>query len=150
MWLRALIAVAMADLPWQCPTSVVGAPPVDQSVTTPKREGPAGRVTTAPPPPPARTAILLPEGVVVHALDGARPAFVRCFARARDLDPTLGKLKVSLHLDVDDTGRVTGALADADTRAATPRLAGCLAIVARGLQFPAPGQPAVVDVPLLD
>lgn len=99
------------------------------------------------PPAPAKPqqVIQLPEEIVVRALDAVRPSFLRCFERAKQLDPLMYNVKVTLHMDVDAAGAVIGASHDSER----PRLGNCLMAVGRSIKFPAPGQPAVVDVPLM-
>lgn len=128
------------------PASLPSRTPAPSPPRTP--EQPSPRVTTSPPPVPPRRVLQLPEAVVVRALDAARPAFVRCFERARTLDPTLGHLKVTLHADVDIDGVVLAARTD--VAGELPRLDRCLVAVTRGILFAAPGEAAVVDVPLMD
>jgi hypothetical protein len=114
-----------------------------------KREAPPGRVSSAAAPPRAPAAsseaIELPDEVVVRAVGAAQPTFLRCWARAQRLDPMQISSKVRVHLDVDATGKVTSIQTDSDS----PVLARCLGVVARQLAFPAPGRPAVVDLPLI-
>lgn len=161
MWsgaeLRARLAalpVVLLVLPWRC--SLQPHPPDDRgpgsSAVTAKHEPPTtGRISTASPsvrPPPPRT-ITLPEEVVVKAMAAGHQTFLRCWARAQRADPALGAapgaMKIGLHLEIDERGKVTAARSDSDSEA----LARCLAMVARTLPFPAPGKPAVVDVPLM-
>jgi hypothetical protein len=159
MWsgaeLRARLAalpVVLLVLPWRCSLQV--HPQDDRepgpSAVTAKQESPTpGRVSTAPPlRPPART-ITLPEEVVVKAMAAGQQTFLRCWARAQRADPALGAapgaVKVRLHLEIDERGKVSAVQSDTDSEA----LARCLAVVARTLPFPAPGKPAVVDLPLM-
>lgn len=97
------------------------------------------------PPPKQQKVIHLPDEIVVRALDVVRPSFLRCFERAKQLDPLMYNVKVTLHMDVDATGAVVGASHDSDR----PRLGNCLMAIGRSIKFPAPGQPAEVDVPLM-
>ena len=117
--------------------------PVGPSAASPKQEEPAPRIPSAP-PAPVRAATL-PGAVVIAAMNAGQQAFLACWAHARrsDTPPSFSKLHV--HLEIDEQGRVTAARSDTDS----PALERCVARVARGLAFPAPGQPAVVDVPLL-
>ena len=94
--------------------------------------------------PPAKTTTF-PDEVVVKAIGVGQPAFLRCWARAQRTDPVLISTKVHLHLEIDASGRVASVRSDSDS----PKLASCLAVVARQLPFPAPGTPAVVDMPLI-
>jgi len=143
--LAALPVVALV-LPWRCNLL---APPQDggsagPSAVVAKQEAPPQRVSTAPPAvAPART-VTLPEEVVLKAVSAAQPAFLRCWARAQRIDG-LASAKVRLHLELDARGKVTSIQSDSES----PNLSSCLAVVARQLALPAPGQPAVVDVPLM-
>ncbi|TMQ05176.1 MAG: hypothetical protein E6J91_41265 [Deltaproteobacteria bacterium] len=119
--------------------------PVERSAITAKREQPVERVAIAPPAAPPLRTITLPEEVVIKAMDAGHPLFLRCWARALRKEPLPIASKVRLHLDLDEQGRVTAASSDSEST----ELSRCLAVVARQLAFPAPGQPAVVDVPLM-
>lgn len=122
--------------------------PIGPSAASPKREDPAPRVPSVPPPAPVappQRAVTFSDEVVVKALGTGQPAFLRCWARAQRSDDPPSASKVRLHLEVDDHGKVTSARSDTDS----PALERCLSVVARGLAFPAPGQPAVVDLPLM-
>lgn len=160
MWsgaeLRARLAalpVVLLVLPWRC--SLQPHPQDDRelgpSAVTAKQESPTpGRVSTAPPPRPAPgRMITLPEEVVVKAMAAGQQTFMRCWARAQRADPALGAapgaVKIRLHLELDERGKVTAVQSDTDSEA----LARCLAVVARTLPFPAPGKAAVVDLPLM-
>jgi hypothetical protein len=139
--------------PWQCSVATwlvpnrepvpIPAPSVVPRSTRPERT--LERVTTAPVKSPPQRTVMLPEAVVIRALDTMRPSFLRCFERARQLDPTIGRLKVRLHLDVDAQGTVVAVTTDTDVR----KLSNCLSVIARQMKFGAAGQPAVVDVPLM-
>jgi hypothetical protein len=115
------------------------------SAATAKQEAPAERVTAAPPRASAVRLVALADEVVVKAMAVGQPLFLRCFARARRVDPTLDASKVHLHLEVNEAGKVVAVHSDTEA----PAFASCLAAVARGLPFPAPGRPAVVDLPLM-
>jgi hypothetical protein len=147
----AALPLVLLVLPWRC--SLLG-PPLPQvdgepapSAVTAKQEAPRGRVSSAPPPvPPRQRTITLPEAVVVTAMAAGQQTFLRCWARAQRSDPALfGSTKVWLHLEIDARGKVTAVQSDTTSAA----LGRCLAVVARTLPFPAPGKPAVVDLPLL-
>jgi len=156
MWsgaeLRARLAalpVTLAILPWHCS---LGLTPRDNreaqgpSAATSKQEAATpGRVSSAPPHTPTVRSVTLPEEVVVKAMAAGQPTFLRCWAKALRLDPTLTASKVRLHLELDERGRVTAVQSDTESEA----LGRCLAVVARTLPFPAPGRPAVVDLPLM-
>ena len=103
------------------------------------------RVSSAPPRTPPAKMITLPEEVVVKAIGVGQSAFLSCWARAQRTDPVLISTKVHLHLEIDADGKVASVRSDSDS----PKLASCLAVVARQLPFPAPGKPAVVDMPLM-
>jgi hypothetical protein len=81
---------------------------------------------------------------VLKAIGLGQTQFLRCWAKAQQVDPGLDT-KVHLHLEIDAAGRVTSVQSDTES----PTLARCLASVARRLPFPAPGQPAAVDLPLM-
>src|SRR5689334_15533034 len=134
----------LAALPLRCS---MAAPPRDEvSAVRPKQEAPAARVAATPPGPagPPARAIALPDEVVVRAVAAGQTAFLRCWARAQPVDVGLAT-KVQLHVELDADGRVIAASSDSDS----PALSRCLAVVARHLPFPAPGQLARVDLPLL-
>jgi hypothetical protein len=101
-------------------------------------------VVTTPPRTPATRTITLADEVVVKAMAVGQPAFLRCWVRAQRID-ALDAAKVRLHLEIDAAGRVTASRSDSDS----PTLSSCLSRVARQLPFPPPGQPAVVDLPLM-
>jgi hypothetical protein len=120
-----------------------GAPAV--SAASEKREPPAQRVSSAPPRPPPVRVVTLPEEVVLKAIGVGQRQLLHCWTKAQQVDPGLYAGKVRLHLEIDPTGRVTSVTSDTESAA----LARCLGGVARQLRFPAPGQAAVVDVPLM-
>lgn len=93
-------------------------------------------------PQPERSRQRIADAVVVHALDAARPAFLRCFRRAQSADATLGSTKVSVELEVDPHGAVTAARTDVTD----PKLAACIVAVATRLRFPAPAAPAIAQL----
>jgi hypothetical protein len=133
--------------PWRCdllapPQEGGGAAPFASNA---KQEAPAGRVTSASPRTPPVKQITLPEEVVVKAMGVGQAAFLRCWARAQRTDPVLISTKVQLHLEIDASGKVTATRSDTES----PTLSSCLGAVARQLPFPAPGKPAVVDMPLI-
>jgi hypothetical protein len=145
-WFAAFPAFVLV-IPWQC--SLVAPPrdlgPVGPSASTPKQEVPMERVSSAPAaPPPART-VTLPDEVVVKVIDTSQQLFLRCWERAQRKEPGPIANKVRLHLDIDPQGRVMTVQSDSDSAV----LSSCLAVVARRLPFPAPGEPAVVDLPLM-
>jgi hypothetical protein len=109
----------------------------------PKTEGDAPRRTTLGTTRPTTARITLPDEVIVRVMDSGRPAFQHCFKRAIDLDPGV-TYKVRLHVELDEVGKVVTATADAPDAGLT----SCLGRVARALRYPAPGKPAVLDLPL--
>ncbi len=154
MWWSARLAALMTiTAPWQCPANgwidTVPPPgPTASTTPTPTTKAPdhtPSRVTTSPPPKVPERRITLPDQVVVRALDAVKPSFVRCFVRARTADPSLGPLKVTLHLEIDPDGVVSRVTTNTDIT----KLNNCLAAVARMMKFAAPAEPATVDVPLL-
>lgn len=143
----AALPVFVLVMPWRCSLLL---PRQDEGGAAPsaagaKQEAPPTRVSSAPPRTPPVRMITLSEEVVVKAMGIGQMAFLRCWARAQRTDPALISTKVRLHLEIDETGKV--AAIQSDTTSAT--LARCLAVVARQLPFPAPGRPAVIDMPLL-
>jgi len=110
-----------------------------------KREAAPKRVAMQPPSPPqpAVRRVTLPDEVVVRALGVGQSLFLRCFRKAATED-ALRSVKVRLHLELDAMGRVTAASTDSDSEL----LDACLIRVGHMLPFPAPKQPAVVDLPL--
>lgn len=146
-WLAMAPVFALA-LPLRC--SMV-APMRDTaalgpSAATPKQEAPVSRIARVPPPaPPPGPRITLPDEVVVRALDAGHQAFLTCWSRAQRSDVPPGASKIRLHLEIDDAGHVVASSNDSDS----PVLGRCLGIVARQLAFPAPGGPAVVDLPVM-
>jgi hypothetical protein len=156
-WARSAVSVFAVATPLRC-GFIAPQPARDTgpSAVQAKREEAPSRVSSAAPrarAPAPSEAIQLPDEVVVRTVGVAQPTFLRCWARAQRVDPTLGSTlsstqissKVRLRLEVDAAGKVTSVQTDSDS----PALARCLAVVARQLAFPAPGQPAVVDLPMI-
>jgi len=143
----AAFPVFVLVIPWQC--SLVAPPrdlgPVGPSASSPKQEAPMERVSSAPSVPPPAPTITLPDEVIVKAMDTGQQLFLHCWQRAQRKEPGPIGNKVRLHLDIDAEGRVMTVQSDSDSTV----LSSCLAVVARRLPFPAPGQPAVVDLPLM-
>jgi hypothetical protein len=119
--------------------------PVQPSAITAKQEPPIERVSTARRGAAVAPTITIAEEVVVKVMGTGQPLFLRCWDRA--LRKATGSIagKVRLHLDIDEQGRVTAARSDSESA----ELSRCLVLVARQLSFPAPGQPAVVELPLM-
>jgi len=109
----------------------------------PKAEQPTRRETLAPPPPAAQLD-RLPDDVVMKLAETGRAAFVRCFKKAVQADPTQFSFKVRVHVELDPDGAITTANADTTDQA----LAGCLVRSLGWLQFPAAGKPVAFDLPL--
>lgn len=112
---------------------------------------PGPKTEPAPPPrerlaPRAPTAQLarLPDDVVMRLAETGRAAFVRCFKKAYNADPTVASFKVRVHVELDPDGAITTA--NADTTDQT--LAGCLVRSLGWLKFPASGKPVAFDLPL--
>jgi hypothetical protein len=172
MWLgveaRANLAAlpVLLVIPWRCnllapsgaiedaPAAITAASPrtapaephsPGPSAAVAKTEAVTGRVPSVPPRAPHSRAITLADEVVVKIIGLGQPAFLRCWARAQRIDGAGGSTKVRLHVELDAEGGVTAARCDSDS----PILTSCLTLVARRLPFPAPGQPAIVDVPLM-
>lgn len=148
----AALPVVLLVLPWRCSLQLHPQDdhePGRSAVTAKQEPSTPGRVLTAPPRPVPGRTITLPEEVVVKAMASGQLTFLRCWAKAQRADPALGAapgaVKVRLHLEIDERGKVTAVRSDTASEA----LARCLAVVARTLPFPAPGKPAVVDLPLM-
>ena len=152
------VAAFAAGTPWTC--NLVVAPPQDatgKAVTypPPRRDviapekraestSPREKLGTAPVGNPPGLPVKLPEEAVVRALDVGQPQFVRCFKKAHDEDPTWSSLKVKVKLELDANGAVVSVKSDA----IDPKLAACLARIARNLSFPAQGETTAVELPL--
>lgn len=133
-------------VPWRC--APANPEPREARPYGPKPDEEVAKRETlndAPPAPAVTRRVGLPEAVIVRAMDAGQAGFLRCFKRAGDADPSQLSFKVKLHLELDAAGAVTAASTDATD----PALANCLARVGYTLPFPAPNQPAVVDLPLL-
>ena len=153
-WTRSAVPALAIATPLRC-SFVAPQLPLDTgaSAAQAKREEAPGRVSSAVPRPRAPAApseaIELPEEVVMRAVGAGQPAFLRCWARAQRLDAaqvaTQIASKVRVRLEVDASGKVSSVQTDSES----PVLARCLGVVARQLAFPAPGRPAVVDLPLI-
>ena len=137
----------------------------DASIQTPPREEPKREMIKEPPlvppagpkaepdltrrqtlAPPERTvrADTLPDDVVIKLIEAGRPAFVRCFKKAVQVDPTTLSFKVRVHVELDGDGVVASAHADTNDTA----LAACLVRSLGWLKFPASGRIVAVDLPL--
>ena len=86
----------------------------------------------------------LGEELTLRVMDLGRSSFVRCFKRAIDSDPTVMDFKVRLRVELDVVGNVTTA----NTDSGVMTLNNCLVRSAYGLPFPAPGKPAIAEMPL--
>ena len=86
----------------------------------------------------------LGEELTLRVMDLGRSSFVRCFKRAMNNDPTVMDFKIRLRVELDVVGNVTTA----NTDSAVMTLNNCLVRTAYGLPFPAPGKPAVAEMPL--
>lgn len=116
--------------------------PFIESMPVQSRHEPPQTAPVPPPPPRREPHARMPDGVVLEVVDRARPALAACVKRARDRDPTLERVKLDLHFELDADGAVTDAkLALDDTR-----LQNCVLRVVRGMHFPAPGEPALAGV----
>lgn len=140
-WVVLLVTVAWRWLP----SFDIG--PLERHARPPAPSGPVEhaptRTTMTPPTQPVRMA-RVPDEVVLRALDGGRAAFVRCWKRALDADPTLDATKVTVRVELDAMGVVTAVTHDAPSA----KLGNCLALVSRALGFAATGTPAVAEFPL--
>lgn len=135
-------------IPWRC-TQVVTVwrdpdRPTDMQRTTRPAEATTTRVSPGAADPPPKPTIQLADEVVLRALDERQASFMRCFERAQKLDG-IGRTEVMLHLEVDALGIVHAASNDA----IDDRLRTCVTAVALHLVFSEPGQPVVLDVPIL-
>jgi hypothetical protein len=139
------VLVLWTALPWRLIIDNVEAQ-FGQPSPPAKTEKPVERETLKPPDPPPAPAprMRLGEELTLRVADLGRASFVRCFKKAIDADPTVTDFKVKLHVELDVVGNVTAASADSKVQA----LDNCLVRAAYGLPFPAPGKPAVVDLPL--
>lgn len=138
------VTVTLVSIAWQwLPSFDIG--PLERQAKPPAREEHApARTPLAPPPAATAAPAQLADDVVVRALDGGRAAFRGCWKRALDADPLLDATKVKLRIEVDAEGNVVAVTHDA----ANGKLGNCLAIVARGLQVPAPAHAAYAEFPL--
>jgi hypothetical protein len=130
-------------LPKEGPTRESMTEPPGPPPSGPKSEEPKQRETLAPAARPA-PADTLPEDVVMRLLDTGRTAYVRCFKKAVESDPTTVRFKVKIHVELDPVGEIT--VVNADTTDTT--LASCLVRATRWLPFPAVGKRIAVDLPL--
>jgi hypothetical protein len=144
------LAVVAAFVPWRWipaldlpPPPRAPAPPIAHAPSPPTEHAPT-RVPVAPPRPTTPRLVTIADEVVVRALDPGRAAFLGCWARARKAEPLFDPVKIKLHVEIDETGRVVSVTHDA----ALPKLGACLVFVAKSLVFAPPGQPAAADIPL--
>jgi hypothetical protein len=153
-WARSAVPAFTIVMPLRCGFVAPQLPrDAGPSAAQAKREETPARVSSAAPRAQAHTgpseAIELPDEVVMRAVAAGQPAFLRCWARAQRIDgaqvATQIASKVRVRLEVDATGKVSSVQTDSES----PVLARCLGVVARQLAFPAPGRPAVVDLPLI-
>ena len=110
----------------------------------PKTEIAAKRETLAPTETPLVRAERLPDDVVMKLLETGRAAFVRCFKKAVQADPTTLSFKVRVRVELDEDGTITSSSADASD----PALTGCLTRATGWIRFPASGKRVVVELPL--
>lgn len=82
------------------------------------------------------------------ALTGLKPQLLRCYSDARLLTPSLhGKL--SLRIQVSESGLVTLVAAMPGGTANDPGLVACIGDAAKTASFPKPGGTAIITVPLV-
>jgi hypothetical protein len=130
------------------PTS---SPPNRESITEPPPGLPLPKVdeervareSPAQPRPPSPTDTL-PDEVIMRLLEGGRSAFVRCFKKAINEDPSELSFKVRLRVEVNGEGKMTVATTDSTNKT----LDTCLVRMAAWLKFPASGKPIAVELPL--
>jgi|GEM_PF-1622229 len=113
-------------------------------------------VGAAPPPAPPTGGVVLvgqiiaPKGFDPNpVVDAMKPRMLECFNEARATNPDLhGKL--TLHVQVNEAGKVLSVDADQGGRAYDPALVACIddAMKARA-HFPKPGGMATINVPLV-
>jgi hypothetical protein len=135
---------------WALVLPVLVTTPLRCSLVPPSDGGrpfapPTTEEAPASPAPSEPRRATLPDEVVVRTMSAGQSAFLRCWSRAQLVDPPDIANKVRLHVELDATGAVTAVSSDSES----PTLSRCIAVVARHLPFPAPGQPAVVDLPLI-
>ncbi len=118
------------------PPAAIAAPRDPESMYVPMPV-PVPRPALPAPLVPVKRA-QLPDAVVVSVIDAARPALAACVRRARARDASVGAVKLDLRLEIDRDGTVTGASLTLED----VLLQRCVLSIARGLRFPAPGQPA--------
>jgi hypothetical protein len=116
-------------------------PPV--ALPGPKLEETPRRESLAEPKPPAPTDTL-PDEVIMKLLENGRTAFVRCFKKAINEDPTELSFKVKVHIVLDSNGAITSATTDATNQ----KLDACLTRMTAWIRFPASGKPIAVELPL--
>lgn len=116
-------------------------PPV--ALPGPKLEETPRRESLAEPKPPAPTDTL-PDEVIMKLLEHGRTAFVRCFKKAINEDPTELSFKVKVHIVLDSNGAITSATTDATNQ----KLDACLTRMTAWIKFPASGKPIAVELPL--
>lgn len=137
------VAIGSGSAGSAAPVQPPEPPPRPYEPKTVEREAPREELVK-PPPEPTVPRVLLPEEAIVRAMDVGRIAFVRCFKKAIDADPTVVSFKVRLHVELDPDGKITHTSTDAED----PDLSRCLERAAYRLPLPAPGQLGVVDLPL--
>src|ERR1043165_1460731 len=112
-WARSAAPAFAIVMPLRCGFVAPQVPhDTGPSAVQAKREEAPARVSNATPRPRAAApseAIELPDEVVVRAVGVGQPAFLRFWARAQRVDPTLGSTpissKVRVRLEVDAAGR---------------------------------------------
>jgi hypothetical protein len=135
------IMLVWAAIPWR-------VFPDDAPVTTSKRDEvtfPRQTLNGNGKHGPELVRVRLGDELTLRVMDIGRASFIRCFKRAMDADPTVLDFKVKLRVELDVVGNVTTATTDAQVTT----LSNCLVRTAYGLPFPAPGTPAVAEIPLL-
>jgi len=138
---------------YQQPTTLppTSSPPKREAITEPPRGLPLPKVdeehlvrqSPAEPKRPSPTDTL-PDEVIMRLLEGGRAAFVRCFKKAINEDPSELSFKVKLHVELDARGAITSVSTDATSKT----LDTCLVRMAAWLKYPASDKPIVVELPL--
>lgn len=142
-------AAEASSAPAPAPFSEAASASAAASTTSPP-------VAAAPPPPPPTGGVVLvgeivaPKGFnpnpVVKAM---KPRMLDCFNKARATNPELhGRL--TLHVQVNEAGKVLTVDGDPSGKAYDPALVGCIGDAMKAnAHFPKPGGMATINVPLV-
>jgi hypothetical protein len=126
--------------------------PVSEMITEPPRGLPGPKVDEVPvtrephaPPRSAQSFDTLPDEIVMRLLETHRAAFVRCFKKQVQADPTELSFKVRVHVEIDEQAKIMRVT----TNAGSSTLDACLQRAVAWIKFPAGGRPVAVDLPLI-